>query len=71
MGGGIKRIHLPGGRGRDGGEPVPGDEEQGGWSREKREAMDQRFADALRLLPCHTVRVSSIMPAVRGRSRRS
>jgi len=52
MAGGIKRnkSSLPKGRsGIYGGttDPQPGDEMVGGWSREQREAMDQRFAEAI------------------------
>ena len=52
MGGGIKRnkSSLPKGRsGIYGGttDPQPGDEQQGGWSRQQREEMDQRFTDAM------------------------
>jgi hypothetical protein len=51
MGGGIKRnkSSLPKGRsGMYGGlEPQPGDEQVGGWSRQQREEMDQRFTDAM------------------------
>src|SRR5262249_7213343 len=52
MGGGIKRNKrsLPKGRsGVYGGaaDPQPGDEQQGGWSRQQREEMDQRFTDAM------------------------
>jgi len=28
-------------------DPQPGDEQQGGWSRQQREKMDQRFTDAM------------------------
>src|SRR5262245_48257885 len=28
-------------------DPQPGDEQQGGWSRQQREEMDQRFTDAM------------------------
>ena len=53
MPGGVKRnkSSLPKGRtGPYGGtaEPQPGDEQVGGWSRQEREAMDQRFAEAMR-----------------------
>jgi len=51
MAGGIKRnkSSLPKGRsGVFGGlDPQPGDEQQGGWSRQQREEMDQRFTDAM------------------------
>ena len=52
MGGGIKRnkSSLPKGRsGIYGGtaDPQPGDEQIGGWSRQQREEMDQRFTDAM------------------------
>ena len=52
MAGGIKRNQssLPKGRsGIYGGtaDPQPGDEQQGGWSREQREKMDQRFTEAM------------------------
>jgi hypothetical protein len=51
MAGGIKRnkSSLPKGRsGIYGGatEPQPGDEQQGLWSRQRREEMDQHFTDA-------------------------
>ena len=52
MAGGIKRnkSSLPKGRsGIYGGtaDPQPGDEQQGGWSRQQREEMDQRFTEAM------------------------
>jgi hypothetical protein len=50
MGGGIKRnkSSLPKGRPVYGGdEPLPGDEQVGGWSRDQRERMDQAFAEAM------------------------
>ena len=52
MAGGIKRnkSSLPKGRsGIYGGtaDPQPGDEQIGGWSRQQREEMDQRFTDAM------------------------
>jgi hypothetical protein len=53
MGGGGKkrnRVALPKGRsGIYGGttDPQPGDEQIGGWSRQQREEMDQRFTDAI------------------------
>jgi hypothetical protein len=51
MAGGIKRnkSSLPKGRSAvfGGLDPQPGDEQQGGWSRQQREEMDQRFAEAI------------------------
>ena len=52
MTGGIKRnkSSLPKGRSSIYGgttDPQPGDEQQGGWSRQQREEMDLRFTDAM------------------------
>ena len=44
------KSSLPKGRGGIYGgttDPQPGDEMVGGWSRQQREAMDQRFAEAM------------------------
>src|SRR5262245_34872791 len=51
VGGGIKRnrVALPKGRSNlfGGNEPQPGDQQIGGWSRERLERMDDRFVSAV------------------------